>query len=220
MMSLPDSLTSHAHFSVCLPLYAFLVLDVRDNDVCMRENEKVLQALDDVVLAVCGHVQVCCHRPSGILYLGTLCLKSLAVLSGHCHVQDTSAKEVILGVSTAGDSTSAKGDKVIEAVLRGESKAWICKVKRHEDAVQQDNSEQLSKEEEEQAAKEEEEEDDRFKRAQLGPVAHVPTASSGAQQPGATAVGSRLMPGQVPPPPPGLPPLPPGVAMLHSFSIQ
>ena len=123
-------------------------------------------------------------------------------------------------MSTAGDSISATGDKVIEAVLRGESKAWICKVKRHEDAVQLDNSEQLSKEEEEQAAKEEEEEDHRFKRAQLGPAAHVPAASSGAQQPGAAAVGSRLMPGQVPAPPPGLPPLPPGVAMLHSFSIH
>ncbi len=121
------------------------------------------------------------------------------------HLQDTSAKDVIVGSKASGETVGGGGDKVIEAVLRGvKGKGWICKVKRHEDAVEQDNSEQLSKEEEEQANKEELEEDDRFQRSLHPPSSHMPSSGTSV-----TSAPSMLQ-GQLPPPPPGLPPLPPG----------
>ena len=36
---------------------------------------------------------------------------------------------------------------MIASVLRGPRKNWVVKVKRHEDAVEEDNSEELTKEE-------------------------------------------------------------------------
>jgi len=133
------------------------------------------------------------------------------------HLQDTSAKDVIVGFKASGEKVGAGGDKVIEAVLRGvRSKGWICKVKRHEDAVEQDNSEQLSKEEEEQADQEDQEEDDRFQRSLLPPAAHMPSsAAAGGAVPslpagtGAISAGHSLGQG-LPPPPPSLPPHAPG----------
>jgi len=77
--------------------------------------------------------------------------------------QDKSAKDVIVGKNENGEAVGGGGDRIIEAVLRGPSRLHIVKVKRHDDAVLEDNSEELTKEEEELANKEEEEEEAKLK---------------------------------------------------------
>ena len=73
---------------------------------------------------------------------------------------DVSAKNVIEGRGLQGELLEGGGDKVIASVLRGPRKNWVVKVKRHEDAVEEDNSEELTKEEEELALQEDAEEEE------------------------------------------------------------
>jgi hypothetical protein len=77
--------------------------------------------------------------------------------------QDKSAKDVIVGKNENEEVVGGGGDRIIAAVLRGPSRLHIVKVKRHDDAVLEDNSEELTKEEEELANKEEEEEEAKLK---------------------------------------------------------
>ena len=80
---------------------------------------------------------------------------------------DVSAKNVIEGKGLQGELLEGGCDKVIASVLRGPRKNWVVKVKRHEDAVEEDNSEELTKEEEELALQEDAEEEERTKRGSL-----------------------------------------------------
>ena len=107
---------------------------------------------------------------------------------------DVSAKNVIEGKGLQGELLEGGGDKVIASVLRGPRKNWVVKVKRHEDAVEEDNSEELTKEEEELALQEEAEEEERTKR---GSLSQLPASS------------------HVVPPPPPLLDLPPGWEMAR-----
>lgn len=107
---------------------------------------------------------------------------------------DVSAKNVIEGKGLQGELLEGGGDKVIASVLRGPRKNWVVKVKRHEDAVEEDNSEELTKEEEELALQEDAEEEERTKR---GSLSQLPASS------------------HVVPPPPPLLDLPPGWEMAR-----
>ena len=65
--------------------------------------------------------------------------------------------------------------QVIRQVLLGASRTWVVQVKRHDDAVEEDNSEELTKEEQEQADREEAEDEalSRARPQQLQQPAHA-----------------------------------------------
>ena len=96
---------------------------------------------------------------------------------------DMSAKRVIEGTNEADEKVEGKGDDVMKAVLTGLNRRWVVKVKRHDDACEEDNSEELTKEEEEQAQLEEEEEEKALKAGHKGPMIE--------QLAGAATVGSQ-----------------------------
>ncbi len=83
---------------------------------------------------------------------------------------DISAKRVIEGTHEVDEKVEEKGDDVMKAVLTGLNRRWVVKVKRHDDACEEDNSEELTKEEEAQAQLEEEEEEKALKDGHKGPM--------------------------------------------------
>ena len=83
---------------------------------------------------------------------------------------DISAKRVIEGTHEVDEKVEGKGDDVMKAVLTGLNRRWVVKVKRHDDACEEDNSEELTKEEEAQAQLEEEEEEKALKAGHKGPM--------------------------------------------------
>ena len=80
---------------------------------------------------------------------------------------DLSAKEVIEGTKDKKEIMGG-GDRVLAAVLRGKSKQWVVKVKRFDDAVEEDNTEELTKEEEAMAMQEDEQEERQQKEREQG----------------------------------------------------